>query len=195
MKMAESTVKLLVPTALRDYTEGKKEIEVKGETAGQALKELTRRYASLARHLFDEEGNLRYFVNVYLNQEDIRHLEGLETKVEDGDTLMIVPSIAGGAIGVSEPSVELTPMEIRRYGRHLIMPEVGMDGQKKLKASSVVVIGAGGLGSPVTIYLAAAGVGRIGIVDHDEVDLEISRILEGMVEVGQKSLFRLVTDR
>ncbi|MFQ5871942.1 MAG: ubiquitin-like small modifier protein 1 [Candidatus Geothermarchaeales archaeon] len=170
MEKSDSTVKLLVPTALRDYAEGRKEVEVKGETARQALEELTRRYTSLARHLFDEEGNLRYFVNVYLNQEDIRHLQGLETKVEDGDTLMIVPSIAGGAIGVSEPSVELTPMEIRRYGRHLIMPEVGMDGQKKLKASSVLVIGAGGLGSPVTIYLAAAGVGRIGIVDHDEVD-------------------------
>ncbi|MFQ5951187.1 MAG: ubiquitin-like small modifier protein 1 [Candidatus Geothermarchaeales archaeon] len=170
MKMAESTVRLLVPTALRDYTEGKREVEVKGETAGQALEELTHRYTSLARHLFDEQGNLRYFVNVYLNQEDIRHLQGLETKVEEGDTLMIIPSIAGGAMEISEPDVELTPMEIRRYGRHLIMPEVGMVGQKKLKAASVLVIGAGGLGSPVTIYLAAAGVGRIGIVDHDEVE-------------------------
>jgi len=64
-------------------------------------------------------------------------------------------------------NVELSVEEVRRYGRHLIMPEVGMDGQKKLKAASVLLIGAGGLGSPLGLYLAAAGVGRIGIVDFD----------------------------
>ena len=66
--------------------------------------------------------------------------------------------------------VTLSKEEIRRYSRHLIMPEVGMDGQRKLKSSSVVLIGAGGLGSPLAMYLAAAGVGRIGIVDFDVVD-------------------------
>ncbi|KAA3644595.1 MAG: molybdopterin-synthase adenylyltransferase MoeB [Chloroflexi bacterium] len=64
----------------------------------------------------------------------------------------------------------LSPEEIRRYSRHLLIPEVGLDGQKKLKASSVLVIGTGGLGSPVSMYLAAAGVGRIGLVDYDVVD-------------------------
>ena len=57
--------------------------------------------------------------------------------------------------------------EIRRYSRHLILPEVGMAGQKKLKATSVLCIGAGGLGSPIAMYLAAAGIGRIGLVDFD----------------------------
>jgi molybdopterin/thiamine biosynthesis adenylyltransferase/rhodanese-related sulfurtransferase len=66
--------------------------------------------------------------------------------------------------------VTLSKEEIRRYSRHLIMPEVGMDGQRKLKSASVVLIGAGGLGSPLAMYLAAAGVGRIGIVDFDVVD-------------------------
>jgi molybdopterin/thiamine biosynthesis adenylyltransferase/rhodanese-related sulfurtransferase len=66
--------------------------------------------------------------------------------------------------------VNLSREEIRRYSRHLIMPEVGMDGQRKLKSSSVLLIGAGGLGSPLAMYLAAAGVGRIGIVDFDVVD-------------------------
>ncbi|MEO8395244.1 MAG: molybdopterin-synthase adenylyltransferase MoeB [Chloroflexota bacterium] len=65
---------------------------------------------------------------------------------------------------------ELTNDEIRRYGRHLIMPEFGMDGQKRLKASSVLLIGTGGLGSPLALYLTAAGVGRIGLVDYDTVD-------------------------
>ncbi|HEY4691039.1 MAG TPA: molybdopterin-synthase adenylyltransferase MoeB [Anaerolineae bacterium] len=67
-------------------------------------------------------------------------------------------------------SVELSHAEIRRYSRHLIMPEVGVAGQKKLKAASVLTVGAGGLGSPLALYLAAAGVGRIGIVDFDVVD-------------------------
>ncbi len=66
--------------------------------------------------------------------------------------------------------IELSKEETRRYGRHLIIPEVGMEGQKKLKASSVLVVGTGGLGSPLCLYLAAAGVGRIGLVDFDQVD-------------------------
>src|SRR6516165_9655861 len=68
------------------------------------------------------------------------------------------------------PLPELTPNEIARYSRHLIMPEVGLEGQKRLKAASVLLIGAGGLGSPLGLYLAAAGVGRIGLVDFDVVD-------------------------
>ncbi len=66
--------------------------------------------------------------------------------------------------------LELSHEEILRYSRHLLIPEVGLDGQKKLKASSVLVIGTGGLGSPVALYLAAAGIGRIGLVDYDVVD-------------------------
>ena len=66
--------------------------------------------------------------------------------------------------------IELSKEEIRRYGRHLIIPEVGMEGQKKLKASSVLLVGTGGLGSPLCLYLAAAGVGQIGLVDFDQVD-------------------------
>ena len=67
-------------------------------------------------------------------------------------------------------TIELSPEEIRRYGRHLIMPEVGMKGQKRLKAAKVLLVGAGGLGSPLCLYLAAAGIGRIGLVDFDQVD-------------------------
>lgn len=84
-------------------------------------------------------------------------------------------------------SVELTHEEIKRYSRHLIMPEVGLVGQKKLKASSVLLIGTGGLGSPLGIYLAAAGVGKIGLVDYDVVDhTNLHRqIVHGTASVGQ----------
>jgi len=80
----------------------------------------------------------------------------------------------------------LTPDEIKRYSRHLIMPEVGMDGQRRLKAGSVLCIGAGGLGSPAAMYLAAAGIGRIGIVDFDVVDFSNlqRQLLHGTSDVG-----------
>ena len=88
------------------------------------------------------------------------------------------------------PNVQLSPEEIRRYGRHLIMPEVGMDGQKMLKAASVLLIGAGGLGSPLGLYLAAAGVGRIGIVDFDVVDSSNlqRQIIHSTKDVGRSKL-------
>jgi adenylyltransferase/sulfurtransferase len=73
--------------------------------------------------------------------------------------------------GTSSERIGLTHSEFQRYSRQLLLPEVGLQGQEKLKASSILIIGAGGLGSPVSIYLAAAGVGRIGLVDHDVVEL------------------------
>lgn len=87
-------------------------------------------------------------------------------------------------------AVDLSHEEIRRYSRHLIMPEVGMTGQKKLKAASVLTVGAGGLGSPLAMYLAAAGVGRIGIVDFDVVDeSNLQRqIIHGTSTLGKSKL-------
>jgi sulfur-carrier protein adenylyltransferase/sulfurtransferase len=86
--------------------------------------------------------------------------------------------------------VRLSHEEIKRYGRHLIMPEVGLEGQKKLKAASVLLIGAGGLGSPLALYLGAAGVGRIGIVDFDVVDYSNlqRQVLHGTGDVGRPKL-------
>src|SRR6187402_1105409 len=85
---------------------------------------------------------------------------------------------------------ELSGDEIKRYSRHLIMPEVGVDGQRKLKAAKVLCIGAGGLGSPVGLYLAAAGVGKIGIVDFDVVDFSNlqRQIIHGTPDVGRSKL-------
>jgi adenylyltransferase/sulfurtransferase len=86
--------------------------------------------------------------------------------------------------------VSLSHEEVQRYSRHLIMPEVGMAGQKKLKAASVLLIGAGGLGSPLAMYLAAAGIGRIGLVDYDVVDTtNLQRqIIHGTKDVGRPKL-------
>src|ERR1700757_1447079 len=86
--------------------------------------------------------------------------------------------------------IDLSQQEVARYSRHLIMPEVGMDGQKRLKAASVLLIGAGGLGSPLGLYLAAAGIGRIGLVDFDVVDFSNlqRQILHGTPDVGRPKL-------
>ena len=85
-----------IPTPLRPYTSGQAEVPVAGPTVGALLSDLTTRHPNLKQHLYTEAGELRAFVNVFLNDEDIRHLKGAETPVQDKDRLMIVPSIAGG---------------------------------------------------------------------------------------------------
>src|SRR5512141_2583011 len=86
---------------------------------------------------------------------------------------------------------ELSHDEIRRYSRHLIMPEVGIEGQRRVKAASVLLVGTGGLGSPLALYLAAAGIGRIGLVDYDVVD---ETNLQRQVIHGQSSIGMLKVD-
>ena len=89
-------MKILVPTPLRQYAGKQAAVEVSAATVGEALNGLTSTYPDLRRHLYNDEGKLRAFVNVYLNDDDIRYLQNDATAVKDGDTLSIVPSIAGG---------------------------------------------------------------------------------------------------
>jgi molybdopterin/thiamine biosynthesis adenylyltransferase/rhodanese-related sulfurtransferase/molybdopterin converting factor small subunit len=180
-----------IPTPLRPFTDKHESVQVSGGTVGELLADLTKKYDGLRKHLYTDEGKLRNFVNVYLNDEDIRYLQREATPVKPGDSLSIVPSVAGGTSAPVEADLqvglpELTQDEIKRYSRHLIMPEVGMDGQRKLKAGSVLCIGAGGLGSPAAMYLAAAGIGHIGIVDFDVVDFSNlqRQLLHGTKDVG-----------
>src|SRR5690606_38593242 len=86
-----------------------------------------------------------------------------------------------------EPAAELTKEEVERYSRHLIIPDVGVDGQKRLKNAKVLVIGAGGLGSPALLYLAAAGVGTLGVIDFDVVDeSNLQRqVIHGVSDLGK----------
>src|SRR5215218_1371427 len=176
-------VTVFIPTALRQFAGDRAEVSVEAGTVGEALDKVTGEHAELRRHLYGEQNALRNFVNVYVNDEDIRHAQRLETPVKDGDTVSIIPAIAGGAATEAEAgpgaasgrgaAAELPALsndEIARYSRHLIMPEVGVEGQRKLKAARVLMIGTGGLGAPTGMYLAAAGVGTLGIVDFDVVD-------------------------
>ncbi|HEY3138107.1 MAG TPA: molybdopterin-synthase adenylyltransferase MoeB [Blastocatellia bacterium] len=184
------SVNILIPTALRNYARGSDSVTVDANTVGGALDALTQKYPDLKKHLYNDEGHLRHFVNIYVNDEDIRYSEKHATPLKDGDSVSIVPSIAGGAAVIEERPVELDRDEILRYSRHLIMPEVALEGQKKLKAAKVLCIGAGGLGSPLALYLAAAGVGRLGIVDFDVVDFtNLQRqIIHSTSNVGRPKL-------
>ena len=85
-----------IPAALRDYTGGTAELDVTGDTVASALNHLSASYPQLRRHLYAENGELRSYVNVFVNEDDVRTLKGLKTEVHAHDTLMIVPSIAGG---------------------------------------------------------------------------------------------------
>lgn len=89
-------VKVMIPTPLRAYAGKKESVEVSATTVGAALKALTDQHADLKRHLYSDDGKLRTFVNVYVNDEDIRYAQKDQTPVKDGDTVSIVPSIAGG---------------------------------------------------------------------------------------------------
>jgi molybdopterin/thiamine biosynthesis adenylyltransferase/rhodanese-related sulfurtransferase/molybdopterin converting factor small subunit len=183
--------KVLIPTPLRQYAGKQDAVDLAGSTVGEVLGALTSEHTELRRHLYNDEGKLRSFVNVYLNDEDIRYMQKDATPVKDGDTISIVPSIAGGSVATLPPQeAALSKDEILRYSRHLIMPEVGMEGQLKLKNAKVLLIGTGGLGAPLGLYLAAAGIGRIGLVDFDVVDFtNLQRqVIHGTSDVGRKKL-------
>jgi MoaD family protein len=89
-------VKVMIPTPLRPFAGRQATVDVEGQTVGEALSALTGQYDELRRHLYGEGGRLRSFVNVYVNEEDIRDLQKDQTPLRDGDTITIVPSIAGG---------------------------------------------------------------------------------------------------
>ena len=89
---------LCIPAPLRSYTDNAREIPVQAGTVAAALDEMVARYPALRTHLFTETGDLRAFVNLFLNDEDIRHLQGVETSLGEHDQLLIIPSIAGGQI-------------------------------------------------------------------------------------------------
>ncbi|HWY27212.1 MAG TPA: ubiquitin-like small modifier protein 1 [Candidatus Angelobacter sp.] len=89
-------VKVIIPTPLRPYAGKQESVDLQAATVAEALSALTAKFAELKKHLFADDGRLRSFVNVYVNDEDIRYLQKDQTSVKEGDTISIVPSIAGG---------------------------------------------------------------------------------------------------
>ncbi len=194
------TVSVLIPTTLRGFTNNRSELELEGETVGQVIQALSDEYPETKKALFDDEGNLRSFVNVFLNDENIRDLNGNDTAIRAGDEVILIPAIAGGSCeheserkGLLDSEIErvkavsLTNDEIKRYSRHLLLKEIGVKGQKKIKAAKVLIVGMGGLGTPLAQYLAAVGVGQLGLIDADVVDeTNLQRqVIHGTRDVGR----------
>jgi sulfur-carrier protein len=92
-------IEVRIPTILRSYTGGEKAVDGTGGTLAELIDELDSRYAGLRGRLVDDSGALRRFVNVYLNDEDVRFMNGLDTKLSDGDTVTVLPAVAGGSSG------------------------------------------------------------------------------------------------
>ncbi len=159
---------LQVPAPLAGHVDGRPELRIEAATLADAYRRLFETTPLLAGRLFADDGTPRPYVHLYLDGRDVRSVDPALERIEPGSVLTIVASIAGGRPG--RPA-ELTAEDRFRYHRQIILPGFGESGQARLRESSVLLVGAGGLGSPAALYLAAAGVGRIGIVDADAVDL------------------------
>lgn len=157
------SVTVYIPTPFRRLAGNQVYVQVEGSTVAEVLNNLSDRFPSLKDMIFDDSYEVPGHINIYVNNHEIHSLNGKETPLSDGDEVAVIPAIAGGQV--------LTEEQVNRYSRHIIMPQVGPVGQRKLMAAKVLIVGAGGLGSPSALYLTLAGVGTIGIVDFDVVDL------------------------
>ncbi|HSP54773.1 MAG TPA: ubiquitin-like small modifier protein 1 [Dehalococcoidia bacterium] len=177
----EMPVTVYIPTPFRKLAGNQTHVNVAGDTVGEVLDHLGDQYPALRHMIFDDTGQIPGHVNIYINNTEVHSLQGTDTPVKDGDEMAVIPAIAGGAVA-------LTPEQVNRYSRHIIMPQVGPSGQRKLMETKVLIVGAGGLGGPAALYLALAGVGTIGIVDFDIVDLSNlqRQVLHQNDDVGKK---------
>ena len=185
------TVTVYIPNALRRMTGNRQYVEVEGDTVAEVLDNLDERFPGVHDLIYSSQHEIPNHINIYVNNQEINSLEGDSTPLATGDQIAIIPAIAGGADGDgASPAKALTPDQVTRYSRHIIMPQVGSTGQRKIMASKVLIVGAGGLGSPVAVYLALAGVGTIGLVDFDTVDLSNlqRQILHQTEDIGRSKV-------
>ncbi len=183
------SVAVYIPTPFRNMTGNRANVSVEGSTVAEVLDNLDRRFPGVHDLIYGSEHEIPAHINIYVNNQEISSLDGDDTALSEGDQVAIIPAIAGGADDGdgSSPALVLKPEQVTRYSRHIIMPQVGSSGQRKILASKVLIVGAGGLASPVSIYLTLAGVGTIGIVDFDIVDLSNlqRQILHQTADVGR----------
>ena len=178
----EMPVTVYIPTPFRKLAGNQTHVKTTGETVGEVLDTLGAQFPALRHMIYDENDQIPGHINIYVNNQEIHSLQGKDTPVKDGDEMAVIPAIAGGQVGA------LTPDQVERYSRHIIMPQVGSSGQRKLLEAKVLIIGAGGLGGPAALYLALAGVGTIGIVEFDTVDLSNlqRQVLHQTADVGKR---------
>ena len=187
------SIKVLVSATLRTFTGRNTSFLLDANSVKGILTSLTDEYPDFVKALYDENGYLRPFINIYVNEVNIKELQNFETQLKDGDTVLILPAIAGGAPVESvipqerRKEAKLDDTEIERFSKHLMLREIGVKGQKSIKAAKVLICGLGALGSVLAEYLAAAGVGTIGIADFDIVNLHN---LQNQILYGKRDLKR-----
>ncbi|HEY8172112.1 MAG TPA: molybdopterin-synthase adenylyltransferase MoeB [Dehalococcoidia bacterium] len=167
-------VSVYIPTPFRKLTGNRQHIEADGKNVAEVLANVDKQYPGFRALVFGSSDEVPAHINIYVNKQEIGSLDGIATKLNDGDEVAVIPAMAGGSGDLTPERKRvgaLTPEQVDRYSRHIIMPQVGPSGQRKIMESSVLIIGAGGLGSPIAVYLALAGIGKIGIVDFDTVDI------------------------
>lgn len=158
-------VQVYIPTPYRKHTAQQARLRVEATTVRGVLDALVAQFPELKDVLLNGDGGIADHLNIYVGESEVRTLAGEATPVADGTEVSLIPAMSGGA------DLILSDEQMERYSRNILLKEVGVEGQKKLLRARVLLIGAGGLGSPAAVYLAAAGVGTIGIVDGDRVDL------------------------
>ncbi len=176
------SVQVNIPAPFRRLTGNRGRVKAKGATVRQLLGDLETKFPGFHGMLFDDQGTVPPHIKIYVNGQEIVTLGGLDTPLRANDRVTIIPSMAGGA-----PLPPLTAEQRERYSRHIVLPHWGEEGQRKLMAAKVLVVGAGGLGSPVLFYLAGAGVGTLGVVEFDTVDISNlpRQILHHMHDLGR----------
>ncbi len=170
-------MKVYISATLQNFIGKNHVIEAPEGDLWSVLKFLTEEYPDAKQVLFDEDNNLRKFVRIYAGNEDRTTTDMWYKTLSGEEEVLILPAIAGGANDsiindVRMKAQSLDDDEIKRFEKHLLLKEISVKGQKRIKAARVIVCGAGALGSPVIQYLAAAGVGTIKVVDENEVALE-----------------------
>ncbi|MBQ5431363.1 MAG: molybdopterin-synthase adenylyltransferase MoeB [Lachnospiraceae bacterium] len=169
--------RIFVSATLRSFFGRNASFETDHNTIKGMLDFLTDEYPDSRNILFAEDGKLRSFIRIYVDTEDRTDPAKWEETVLDSQEVLLLPAIAGGAPTKSiiledrRKETLLSDKEVERYEKHLLLRQIGVKGQKRIKAARVVVVGAGALGSPVIQYLAAAGVGNIKVIDFDEVSI------------------------
>ena len=167
-----------VAATLKSFFGRNDTVEISGNTVRKVLDGLVHEYPKTSGTLFDEDGRLRGFINIFINDESYTDSSKWDRELNENDEIVLLPTFAGGAASHESiipeerrKEISLDDKEIDRWEKHLLLKQIGVKGQKRIRAARVVVFGAGALGSPVLQYLAAAGVGTIKVVDEKEVKL------------------------
>ena len=187
-----TTITFTIPSVLNQGG-GEKKVEVSAATLTEAFSQISEKMGDdFKRRVLNDDGTPRSLINIYINGKNAKFSSGMQTTLQDGDDVYILPAVAGGS--------ELSSEDLDRYSRQVMLEEIGYQGQLKLQQAKVCVVGVGGLGNPITTRLVAMGVGTIRIVDRDVIELsnlhrqtlfDDSDVGEIKVEAAEKKLQKL----